>query len=45
MQEPNYKEQCAEELKSLLDEGETDMDILFDACGDLDPAELLDMIM
>ena len=45
MEEKTYLQECAEELDNLLENGVTDYDALFDACGDLDPFEVLDMIM
>lgn len=43
-----YKLECAKELSDELDyqteTGDFDMDALFDACGDCDPTELLDML-
>ena len=45
MEENTYLQECAEDLENLLENGETDYEILFDACGDLDPFEVLDMIM
>lgn len=46
--EKEYKKECAEELSAEIDEqmtsGHFDMEALFDACGDCDPTELLDMI-